>query len=123
MSCVVIDFVKLILTTKLIMYFTRLIGDVEKADKLEKITVFETKQVRTGMKRKREEKGDPGDVDGYKGPWRSYVDQVMVAKPTEEEKAALEIMFADKQKKKEKTEEPTIEESSLLHGESTDRET
>jgi pre-mRNA-processing factor 17 len=85
---------------------------------MEGLTVFEAKTVRSGEKRKREEKGDPGDIDGYKGPWREYVGQVKVAKPTEEEKAAIELLFADKKKKKEKKsdEEQTMEESSLLHG-------
>lgn len=82
--------------------------------------MFEAKSVRTGEKRKREVKGDPGDVDGYQGPWREYVGQVKVAKPTDEEKAAIELLFAEKKKKKEgklkKEEEPTMEESSKLHG-------
>lgn len=30
-------------------------------------TVFEKKIVKTGQKRKRLEKGDPGDIDGYQG--------------------------------------------------------
>ena len=82
------------------------------------LTVFEAKMVRSGQKRKREPMGDPDKVDEYKGPWREYVDQVKVAKPTDEEKAALEVMFADKKKKTEKKEEDqTIEESSMLHGE------
>lgn len=80
------------------------------------LTVFEAKSVRSSRKRKREDKGDPGDVDGYKGPWREYVDQVKVAQPTDEEKAALEIMFASKKKEK-KEEGQTIEESTMLHGE------
>ena len=94
--------------------FIRLVGEVEKAKEMEGITVFETKNIQTGKKRKREEKGDPSDIDGYKGPWRGYVDQVTVSKPTDEEKAAIELMFASKKKEK-KEEEQTIEESSLLH--------
>ena len=85
---------------------------------MEGMTVFEAKSVRTGKKRKREAKGDPADVDGYKGPWREYVDQVKVSKPTEEEMATMELLFADKKKKKEKKEEEdqTIDESTMLHG-------
>lgn len=83
---------------------------------MEGLTVFEAKTVRTGKKRQREGTGDPGDVDGYKGPWREYVDQVKVSKPTDEEKAALEIMFADKKKKDKKEEEKVIEETCMLHG-------
>lgn len=84
---------------------------------MEGLTVFEAKTIRSGAKRKREGKGDPADVDGYQGPWREYVDQVKVSKPSEEERATLELMFADKNKKKaKKEEEPTMEESSMLHG-------
>ncbi len=93
-----------------------MIGETDRAREMDALTVFEAKMVRTGEKRKREDKGDPGEVDGYKGPWRGYVDQVTVSKPTEEEKATLELMFASKKKVK-KEEELTIEESTLLHGE------
>ena len=54
----------------------RPIGDQERAGELEGISVFEVKKVFTGKKRKRKEKGDPGDLDGYMGPWREYEDQV-----------------------------------------------
>lgn len=80
------------------------------------MTVFEAKTVRTGVKRKRLDKGDPGDVDGYEGPWREYVDQIKVSKPTEKELAILEERFGDKQKNKKEKDE-TIDESSMLHGE------
>ena len=40
------------------------------------ISVFEAKTVLTGKKRKRKEKGDPSDPEGYMGPWREYTDQV-----------------------------------------------
>ena len=46
------------------------------------VSVFEIKEVRTGKKRKRKEKGDPEDLDGYMGPWREYVDQVKEHLPT-----------------------------------------
>ena len=81
------------------------------------MTVFEAKKVVTGRKRKREPKGDPGDVDGYMGPWRGYVDQEKVSRPTDEQKAVLELMFAEKKKDK-KEEEETVAESTLLHGRS-----
>ena len=38
---------------------------------------------RIGAKRKRLDRGDPSDVDGYLGPWAGYVDEKKVAKPTE----------------------------------------
>lgn len=80
--------------------------------------MFEVKTVRTGQKRKREGKGDPGDLEGYQGPWRGYVDQVKVSKPTEEQMAVLEEQFGEKQKKKRGEEkDETIEETTLLHSE------
>ena len=85
-------------------------------NELEGVTVFEAKTVRTGQKRKREDKGDPGDLEGYKGPWRGYVDQEMVSRPTKEQMAILEEQFGDKQKTKKEKDE-TIEESSMLHSE------
>lgn len=99
----------------LLPFDPRFIGESDRAAEMGGVTVFETKSVLTGKKRKREGKGDPGDVEGYKGPWREYVDQVKVAKPTDEEKAAMELMFASKKKEK-KEEGQTIEESSMLHG-------
>lgn len=33
--------------------------------------------------KKKEARGDPGDVENYKGPWANYVDINLVAKPTE----------------------------------------
>lgn len=97
---------------KLCLMLCRYIGESDRAQGMEGLTVFEAKSI--GTKRRREGKGEPGDVDGYKGPWREYVDQVKVAKPSDEEKAALELMFAHKKKAK-KEEEETVEESSLLH--------
>ena len=92
-----------------------MVGETERAQEMEGLTVFEAKVVRTGKKRKREGKGDPGDVDGYKGPWREYIDQEKISKPSEEQRAVLELMYADKKTVK-KQEDETIEESSLLHG-------
>lgn len=92
------------------------IGEEERAKELDGLTVFEAKTVRTGAKRKREDKGDPADVDGYQGPWRGYVDQVMVAKPSELEMKVLEQQAGDKKKMRKKPdEEEVFEESSTLH--------
>lgn len=96
-----------------------MIGELDRADEMAGATVFEVKQVRTGEKRKREEKGDPGDTEGYMGPWRGYVDQVKVAKPTPEQMAVLEEQFKDKrkmQKKNNEEEDEVFDESTLLHG-------
>ena len=45
----------------------RFVGELERVEELEGATVFERKVVRTGEKRKRESKGDPGEIDGYMG--------------------------------------------------------
>ena len=45
----------------------RFIGELDRAQELDGATVFERKVVRTGEKRKREAKGDPGVIDGYMG--------------------------------------------------------
>ena len=100
------------------MHTHRVVGEREKAEELEEVTVFEAKTVFTGVKRKRLDKGDPGEVDGYEGPWRAYVDQVTVSKPTEKQMAILEEQLGERKKKRQvKETEETIVESSLLHGE------
>ena len=47
--------------------FFRLVGDVEKANENNALTVFEATKKRPGDKRKREKAGDPGEIEGYKG--------------------------------------------------------
>lgn len=49
---------------------SRFVGEQERAETMEGVSVFEMKKVRTGEKRKREDRGDPADVEGYMGPWR-----------------------------------------------------
>ena len=46
---------------------TRFVGDVEKAKENKGVTVFEASKPRPGDKRKREDRGDPGLIEGYKG--------------------------------------------------------
>ena len=94
----------------------RLVGELEAAADMEGSTVFEIKNLQVGQKRKREPKGDPADVDGYKGPWREYEGQEKVAKPTEEQMAVLVEKF-HKKKKEVKDEDETIEEISELQSE------
>ena len=45
--------------------------------------MFEQSKIKSNRKREREGKGDPSDIEGYKGPWADYKDEVKVAKPTE----------------------------------------
>ena len=59
-------------TTKIVIYqllfnLCRFVGDVEKAKENKGLTVFEASKPRAGDKRKREDRGDPGLIEGYKG--------------------------------------------------------
>lgn len=45
----------------------RYVGDLEKAKENKGLTVFEASKPRAGDKRKREDRGDPGLIEGYKG--------------------------------------------------------
>ena len=45
-------------------------------------TVFESNPKKV-EKRKREKNTDPGDIDGYLGPWGKFVDEKTVMKPSE----------------------------------------
>jgi hypothetical protein len=45
----------------------RFVGDVEKAKESKGVSVFEASKPRAGDKRKREDRGDPGVIEGYKG--------------------------------------------------------
>lgn len=91
------------------------IGEIEKISEEEGVTVFEKKVVRTGEKRKREDKGTPDDIDGYKGPWREYIGQVKVACPSKDQMIILEAQKGERLKQKKVVEEETIEETSILH--------
>lgn len=50
-------------------------GDVEKAKDSKGLTVFEASKPRAGDKRKREDRGDPGEIDGYKGNIDIYLSE------------------------------------------------
>lgn len=92
----------------------RFVGDVEKAEEKKGLTIFEATEARPGDKRKREKPGDPGDIEGYKGPWATFVDEAKVAKPSEEQAAKLEEFEMTKQKRTKK-EEQVVEEKTTLH--------
>ncbi|CAI8025898.1 Pre-mRNA-processing factor 17 [Geodia barretti] len=91
------------------------VGDQLRAEEMKEVSVFEVKKVRTGEKRRRKDKGDPADLDGYMGPWREYEDEVKVSKPTPEQMVILDEQFGEKLKAKEKKEDDTITESTILH--------
>lgn len=63
------------------------------------VTVFEKAPIRPKDKRRRERNDDPSDVEGYLGPWANYKDQVLVAKPTEEEQLVIEELLSKRQKR------------------------
>ena len=70
LTCTVHVHVQYIVHVHVRIYFPflfRFIGEIEKISEQEGVTVFEKKVVRTGEKRKREDKGTPDDIDGYKG--------------------------------------------------------
>ncbi|ESO00118.1 hypothetical protein HELRODRAFT_176430 [Helobdella robusta] len=90
------------------------IGNIEKAEKSNFKTVYETTKKREGDRRKRLRNDDPSDVDGYLGPWGKYIDEFTVAKPTEEEKKELDE-YLSKLNKRSKIELKPTEEKSILH--------
>ena len=57
------------------------------------LTAFEEKNNKKIEKRKRVKNDDASDIEGYKGPWAKYEDQVEVAKPNEEEMKELQEML------------------------------
>jgi len=80
------------------------------------VSVFETTKTRPKDKRKKDRKDDPSDVNGYMGPWANYKDQVLVSKPTDEEKEEIAELMAKKTKRSRFGEKPEPEESkSVLH--------
>ncbi|KAK3742092.1 hypothetical protein QZH41_017545, partial [Actinostola sp. cb2023] len=95
--------------------FISVVGDTEKSKELKGVTVFESTKIRLGDKRKREGPGDPGDIEGYQGPWAPFVDESKSSKPSEEEASKLEEFELTKQKRTKKEEVKSVEEKSTLH--------
>ncbi len=77
------------------------------------MSVFEKAELRPKDKRKRDRNDDPSDVNGYLGPWANYKDQITVAKPTEEEQAAIDLLIS-KRKKRNRREVAEEEESKAV---------
>lgn len=78
----------------------KVVGSTEEGKDVDSVkTVFETSKIRPLDKRKRKKNDDPGDVDGFLGPWGGFVDEQKVAKPTEEEQAELDEITSKKNKK------------------------
>jgi pre-mRNA-processing factor 17 len=75
--------------------------------------VFENNKSVVNNKRKREKKNDPSDIDGYLGPWASYVDEQKVAKPNEQEQEELQAFFVKRNKNRKKVEVEDDSRSTL----------
>ncbi|XP_046849339.1 DNA polymerase zeta catalytic subunit-like isoform X2 [Xenia sp. Carnegie-2017] len=93
----------------------KFVGDVEKAKDSKGLTVFEATKQLAGDWKKRENKADPGVIDGYKGPWSKFVDEETIAKPSEEESTILEEYELSKKNKSKKDDMKPSEEKSALH--------
>ncbi|XP_050435610.1 pre-mRNA-processing factor 17 [Adelges cooleyi] len=78
-------------------------------------TVFESVPKRPADKRKRLKNDNPEDIEGYLGPWGSFVDEKKIAKPEGEDAAAIEEFLAKKQKRGKKVEDKSFKEKSILH--------
>ncbi|XP_055381264.1 pre-mRNA-processing factor 17 [Condylostylus longicornis] len=89
------------------------VGDLQSAYDTDGKTVFESPKPK--KKRKQEKNDNPEDVEGFVGPWGKYVDEQTVARPNEDEKAALEEILSKRHKRGRIPEEKPIEEKSILH--------
>eukprot|EP00043_Microstomoeca_roanoka_P018191 m.193333 g.193333 ORF g.193333 m.193333 type:complete len:554 (+) comp16779_c8_seq2:134-1795(+) len=66
----------------------QLIGDASAAFRYGGETLATTK-VSSKDRRRRKQKGDPGDIDDYSGPWADYESDSRVARPSEEQMVVL----------------------------------
>lgn len=93
------------------------VGDVETAYQTDGKTVFETP--RPKKKRKQEKNDNPEDVEGFLGPWGKYENEESVARPNDEQKAALDEILAKRHRRHRIPEEKPLEEKSILHSKSS----
>ncbi|KAG4079161.1 hypothetical protein HA402_001132 [Bradysia odoriphaga] len=89
------------------------VGDLQTAYDTDGKTVFESPKPK--KKRKQEKNDDPADIEGFVGPWGKYENEQTVAKPSEEEKAALEELLAKRHRRSRIPEDKPLEEKSILH--------
>ncbi len=92
------------------------VGDLQTAYDTDGKTVFESPKPK--KKRKQEKNDDPADIEGFLGPWGKYENEQTVAKPSEEEKAALEELLAKRHRRNRIPEDKPLEEKSILHSNS-----
>jgi len=62
--------------------------------------VFEKTKLRPKDKRKRDRNDDPSDINGFLGPWANYKDQLLVAKPNEEEQKEIQEILSKRKKRR-----------------------
>ncbi|XP_017776658.1 PREDICTED: pre-mRNA-processing factor 17 isoform X2 [Nicrophorus vespilloides] len=93
----------------------KVVGSAEMKDEAKGKTVFESTKLRPLDKRKRSKNDNPGDIDGFLGPWGGFVDEQRVMKPSEEEAAEMEELVSKRHKKGKPVEEKQIEEKTTLH--------
>eukprot|EP00126_Sphaerothecum_destruens_P003515 Sdes_comp17262_c0_seq1m6458 len=105
---------------------SRFLGDEDKAKSMACCTVFEKAPRGMSEKRKREARGDASDLEGFKGPWAKYEDELVVMKPSAEEVEILEkqakLRKANREKKanadggqEQDDDFDSMEETSILH--------
>jgi pre-mRNA-processing factor 17 len=61
----------------------QIVGDQVNAEMNQGMTIFETHRKHFGEKRKKEKNNNPGDVEGFQGPWAPFVDEITVSRPSE----------------------------------------
>lgn len=89
------------------------VGDLQTAYDTDGKTVFESPKPK--KKRKQEKNDDPADIEGFLGPWGKYENEQTIAKPSDEEKAALEELLAKRHRRSRIPEDKPLEEKSILH--------
>lgn len=89
------------------------VGDLQTAYDTEGKTVFESPKAK--KKRKQEKNDNPADIEGFVGPWGKFENEQTIARPSDEEKAALEEILAKRHRRNRIPEDKPLEEKSILH--------
>lgn len=94
---------------------TAFVGDLQTAYDTDGKTVFESPKAKKA--RKQEKNDDPADIEGFLGPWGRFENEQTVAKPSEEERVALDAILSKRHRRNRIQEDKPIEEKSILHSE------
>lgn len=89
------------------------VGDLQTAYDTDGKTVFEAPKPK--KLRKQDKNDDPADIAGFLGPWGKYENEQTVAKPSDEERAALDEILSKRHRRNRIPEDKPIEEKSILH--------